>query len=171
MMAAESWWPASVQSWLGREARPEPPPLPASCRELDPPCDTSMLRRIAAADDAVDRIDGRARVIADVERKLRIGPSEKTLVPELFDVVLALARRLEARRMSPAWAGRLYGAYRRETRIDRPDGQPRRTRADVEALLDAWVLCYSVDSDPCLVLAPTESGVLREYHYGAARPR
>jgi hypothetical protein len=107
-------------------------------------------------------------VVADVERQLRIGPSERALVPELFDVVLA--RRLEARRMSPAWAGRLYGSYRREARIHRPDGLPKRTCADVEAVLDAWVLCYAVDSDPYLVRAPTESGVLREYHH-AGRTR
>jgi hypothetical protein len=87
-------------------------------------------------------------------------------VPELFDVVLALARRLEARRMSAAWAGRLYASYRREARIHRPDGLPKRTCADVEAVLDAWVLCYAVDSDPCLVRAATERGVLREYHHG-----
>lgn len=169
-MATQSWWPAAFESWLGREARPEPPPLPASAREIDPPFDVATLRRIAAADQARGCIDGRVRVVADVERQLRIGPSERALVPELFDVVLALARRLEARRMSPAWAGRLYGSYRREARIHRPDGLPKRTCADVEAVLDAWVLCYAVDSDPYLVRAPTESGVLREYHH-AGRTR
>ena len=169
-MATQSWWPAAIESWLGREARPEPPPLPASVRELEPPFDVATLRRIAAADETRRCIDGRIRVVADVERQLRIGPSEQALVPELFDVVLALARRLEARRMSPAWAGRLYGSYRREARIHRPDGKPSRTRADVEAVLDAWVLCYAVDSDPCLVRAPAQGGVLREYHHeGRAR--
>jgi hypothetical protein len=162
-MAARSWWPTAIESLLGREPRSEPPPLPANARELDPPFDAPTLRRIAADDEAEQAIDGRGRVIAYVERQLRIGPSERALVPELFDVVIALARRLEARRMSAASAGRLYASYRRETRTDRPDGLPRRTRADVEALLDAWVLCYSVDADPCLVRASTERGVLREY--------
>jgi len=165
-MAAESWWPTAIESLFGREARPEPPPLQASVRELHPPFDVATLRRIGAADEAETSIDGRVRVIVDVERQLRIGPSESALVPELFDVVLALARRLDARRMSAAWAGRLYASYRRETRTDRPDGFPRRTCADIEALLDAWVLCYSVDADPCLVRAATERGVLREYHHG-----
>ena len=164
-MAAQSWWPAALESWLGREARPEPPPLPANVRDLDPPCDVATLRRIAAADETRGGIDGRVRLVADVERQLRIGPSERALVPELFDVVLALARRLEARRMSPAWAGRLYASYRREARIHRPEGLPRRTCADIEAVLDAWVLCYAVDADPRLVRAPAERGVLREYHH------
>jgi hypothetical protein len=169
-VAAESWWPTAIESLFGRESRPEPPPLPTSVRELHPPFDAPTLRRIAAADETRRCIDGRIRVVADVERQLRIGPSERALVPELFDVVLALARRLEARRMSPAWAGRLYGSYRREARIHRPDGRPKRTRADVEAVLDAWVLCYAVDSDPCLVRAPAQGGVLREYHHaGRAR--
>ena len=168
-MATQSWWPAALESLFGREQRPEPPPLPASVRSLDPPFDVATLRRIAATDETRGCIDGRVRVVADVERQLRISPSEGALVPELFDVVLALARRLEARRMSPAWAGRLYGSYRREARIHRPDGLPKRTCADVEAVLDAWVLCYAVDADPCLVRAPAESGVLREYHAGRVR--
>jgi hypothetical protein len=165
-MAAESWWPSAIESLFGREARPEPPPLPASVRELHPPFDVATLRRMGADDDARESIDGRVRVIADVERQLRLVPTEGALVPELFDVVGALARRVEARRMSPGWAGRLYASYRREARIHRPDGFPRRTRADVEALLDAWMLCYSVDADPCLVRAAAERGVLREYHHG-----
>jgi hypothetical protein len=166
IVAAQSWWPTAVESLFGREARPEPPPLPASARELCPPFDVATLRRIGATDEAGSSTDGRVRVIADVERQLRIGPSESVLVPELFDVVLCLARRLEARRMSAAWAGRLYASYRRETRTDRPEGLPRRTRADVDALLDAWVLCYAVDADPCLVRASAERVVLREYHHG-----
>jgi hypothetical protein len=165
-MAAESWWPTAIESLFGRESRPEPPPLPTSVRELHPPFDAPTLRRIAAEDETEHGIDGRVRVIAYVERQLRIGPSERALVPELFDVLLALARRLEARRMSPAWAGRLYGTYRREMRVHRSDGLPRRTRADVEALLDTWVLCWDVDADPCLVRMAAERGVLREYHHG-----
>ena len=129
------------------------------------PASRGNARRIVAGDEAQRCIDGRVRVVADVERQLRIGPTEQALVPELFDVVLAVARRIEARRMSPAWAGRLYGAYRREARIHRPGGLPKRTCADVEAVLDAWVLCYAVDSDPCLVRAAAERGVLREYHH------
>ena len=162
-MAAQSWWPTAIESLFGREQRPEPPPLPASVRELRPPFDAPTLRRIAADDEAERGIDGRVRLIAYVDGQLRIGPSERALVPELFDVVVALARRMAARRMSAAWAGRLYASYRRETRTDRPDGLPRRTRADIEALLDAWVLCYAVDADPRLVRASTERGVLREY--------
>ena len=112
--------------------------MPASARELHPPFDVATLRHIGAADEAETSIDGRVRVIVDVERQLRIGPSEIALRPELFDSSSPSRgawTRAGCRPPGRAASTRRIGA---RTRTDRPDGFPRRTCADIEALLDAW---------------------------------
>src|SRR5687767_4260029 len=74
-----------------------PPPLaPAGIAELVLPADGDTLRRIAAEDDPAGRLERRRTVVAGVDRQLLMPAPDDALVPELFDVVVALAPRMES---------------------------------------------------------------------------
>jgi hypothetical protein len=124
-----------------------PPVPPAGIAELQLPADASTLRRIATDDQAAGRIDRRRAVLGGVARRLLTAPPADALVPELFDFLCALAPRMEAGSVSPAWGSYLYTTYQRDLAAE-PPGQPRRTPAEVDAVLDRWIAFYRIRENP-----------------------
>jgi hypothetical protein len=136
-----------------------PPPLaPAGIAELVLPADGDTLRRIAAEDDPAGRLERRRTVVAGVDRQLLMPAPDDALVPELFDVVVALAPRMESGAVRPSWGSYLYTTYERELRRDRPTGRPRRTSAEIETVLDGYVEFFRIRADPRAVRATPERG-------------
>jgi hypothetical protein len=75
-------------------------------------------------------------------------PPADAIAPELFDFVTAMAPRMEAGTISTPWAGYLYTVYQRDMRQERPQGRPRRSQAEVEAVLDGYVEFFAIRADP-----------------------
>jgi hypothetical protein len=119
-----------------------PPPLPAGIAELRLPEDSHTLARIAAEDDPTGALGRRRDVLANVAGQLLDAPPADPLVPELFDLLTALAPRIEAAAISPAWGSYVYTSYRRDLVQERPTGVPRRSAADVQHALDGYVEFY-----------------------------
>jgi hypothetical protein len=119
-----------------------PPPLPAGIAELRLPRDSRTLARIAAEDDATGALDRRREVLTDVAHQLLDGPPADPLVPELFDLLAALAPRMETGAISPAWGSYVYTSYRQDLVKERPTGIPRRAAAEVGRALDTYVEFY-----------------------------
>ena len=100
------------------------------------------LARTAADEKASGTLAQRQAVLADVSEQLLMPLPPDALVPELFDVVVALAPRMEAGGVSPAWASYVFTGYERDLRNDRPSGTPRRTPAEVDAAVQGYVEFY-----------------------------
>jgi len=134
--------------WIGCATAPPPSPLPAGIAELVLPADAATLRRIAADDDGSGRLDRRRHVVGGMNRQLLMAPPDDALVPELFDFAIALAPRMESGVIDAAWGSYLYTTYQRELQASRPAGHPRRTAADIDAVLDGWVDFYHIRASP-----------------------
>jgi hypothetical protein len=120
--------------------RPAPPtPAPAGVAELQLPRDARTLVRIAAEENTTGSLTKRREVLDDVARQLAMAAPPDALVPELFDLLAAMAPRVEARAISPAWASYVYTSYQRDLVKDRPTGVPRRTEGEVARALDGYV--------------------------------
>jgi len=116
-----------------------PPPLPAGIAELYLPRDSRSLARIAADEEPTGSIARRREVLIDVSRQLLMGPPSDALVPELFDFLAAVAPRMEAGAISPAWGSYVYTTYQQDMLKERPTGVPRRSRPEVERALQGYV--------------------------------
>ena len=134
--------------WMGCATAPPPSPLPAGIAELVLPADAATLRRIAAEDDAPGRLERRRDLVAGMNRQLLMPPPDDVLVPELFDVAVALGPRMESGVIDAAWGSYLYTTYQRELQASRPSGRPRRTVADIDTVLDGWVEFYHIRANP-----------------------
>ncbi len=131
-------------------------PLPAGIAELRLPADAVTLARMAADEDAAQRIDRRRETLAGVHRQLLMmsAPAD-ALVPEQFDFLVALAPRIESGAIDAAWGSYLFTTYERDLARERPDGRPRRGRAEIDAVLDRWVEFYHIRANPRLAPANT----------------
>jgi hypothetical protein len=116
-----------------------PPPLPAGIAELYLPRDSRTLARVAAEDDPTGALDRRREVLGEVSRQLLMAPSPDAYVPELFDLLAAMAPRMEQGAISAAWGSYIYTTYQQDMVKDRPTGAPRPSRAEVEKALDGYV--------------------------------
>ena len=150
------WLAATFVVCVGCSA-PASYPLPAGIAEMQLPADAATLRRIAADEDPSGRLERRRTIVAGVDRQLLMPPPDDALVPELFDFVVALAPRMEAGAIDAAWGSYLYTTYQRELRQDRPDGRPRRTTAEIDAVLDGFVAFYHIRANPRVVRPTAES--------------
>jgi hypothetical protein len=125
-----------------------PPPLPAGIAELRLPQDSRGLARIAAEDDPGGSLARRRAALTDVARQLLNAPPPDALVPELFDLLTAMAPRMEAGVISPAWGSYVYTTYQRDLLKDRPTGVPRRSPPDVERALQEYVEFFRLQARP-----------------------
>jgi len=115
------------------------PLLPSGIAELRLSESARSLARTAASEEASGTIAERSAVLADVSQQLLQAPPPDPLVPELFDVLVAVAPRMENGAISPAWASYVYTSYERDLRHDRPNGRPRRSPAEVENAVQGYV--------------------------------
>ena len=93
-----------------------------------------------------------------VDRRLLTAPPADALVPELFDFLCALAPRMEAGSVSPAWGSYLYTTYQRDLDLAaEPPGHPRRRPAEVDAVLDRWIEFYRIRENPRAARTSAES--------------
>ena len=118
------------------------PLLPAGFAELRLSETSRSLARTAASEETSGVFVERSAVLADVSQQLVEPPPPDPLVPELFDVLVALAPRMEKGAISPAWASYVYTTYQRDLRRDRPSGTPRRSPAEVETAVQGYVEFY-----------------------------
>ena len=66
----------------------------------------------------------------------------------MFDVLVALAPRMESGTVSAAWASRIYTTYERDLAKERPTGTPRRTRVEIDRALAELVAYYHIRENP-----------------------
>jgi hypothetical protein len=118
------------------------PLLPSGMAELRLTESARGLAATAAREEPQGVVDERARVVADVSAQLLQPPPPAALVPELFDVLVSVAPRMESGVISPAWASYVYTGYERDLRRARPDGVPRRSAAEVETAVQGYVEFY-----------------------------
>jgi hypothetical protein len=119
-----------------------PPPLPAGIAELQLPRDSRTLTRIAADEDATGSLARRREILAEIARQLLAARPPDAQVPELFDFLAAIAPRMEAGAISPAWGSYLYTTHQQNLARDRPTGVPRPSRAEVDRMVDHYVEFY-----------------------------
>jgi hypothetical protein len=122
--------------------------MPTGIAQLVLPMDAESLRRVAAEDDPPKRLERRTRIISGVQRQLLMAPVDDALVPEMFDVLVALAPRMESGTVSPAWASYIYTTYERDLAKERPTGTPRRTRVEIDRALGELIAYYHVRENP-----------------------
>jgi hypothetical protein len=115
------------------------PLVPSGIAELRVRDEAKRLERTAVEDEASGSLPRRRAVLADVSGQLLMPLPADAYVPELFDVVVALAWRMEAGGVSPAWASYVFTSYERDLRAERPTGVPRRTAVEVDATVQGYV--------------------------------
>ena len=118
------------------------PLLPSGVAELRLTETSRSLARTAASEEATGAIAERATVLADVSQQLLQPSPPDALVPELFDVLVSVAPRMESGAISPAWGSSVYTSYERDLRRERPGGMPRRSPAEVESAVQGYVEFY-----------------------------
>src|SRR5262245_9036819 len=118
---------------------PTPSPLPAGIAEIRLPADAQSLRRIALADERAGPPARRREIVVGLNRQLLMAPPAEALAPELFDFVVALAPRMESGAVSSAWGSYLFTTYQRDLHAERPNGRPRRSPREIDAVLDGWI--------------------------------
>jgi hypothetical protein len=116
-----------------------PPPLPAGIAELMLPRDARSLARIAAEDDVNGSLARRREVLTNVAHQLLTRTPPDAFVPEMFDFLAAIAPRMEAGAISPAWGSYLYTTHQQDLVRERPTGLPRPSRAEVDRMVDGYV--------------------------------
>ena len=87
----------------GRDS-PASSPRSTNIAQLTLPMDAASLHRVAAEDDPPKHLERRTRILSGVQRQLLMAPLDEALVPEMFDVLVALAPQMESGTVSPAWA-------------------------------------------------------------------
>jgi len=127
---------------------PAPSPMPTGIAQLVLPTDAASLRRVAAEDDPPKRVERRMRIISGVQRQLLMAPVDDALVPEMFDVLVALAPHMESGTVSATWASYIYTTYERDLAKERPTGTPRRSRVEIDRALGELVAYYHIRETP-----------------------
>ena len=93
------------------------------------------LDRVAAREAASGKVTDRRLVLARVHGLLLMPPPPAPLVPELFDFITLLSYRVATGAVSLNWAAYLYSNHALDLLRHRPDGEPRLSRAELEAEL------------------------------------
>jgi hypothetical protein len=127
---------------------PATSPTPTGIAQFVLPMDSASLRRVAAEDDPPKRLERRTHVISGVQRQLLMAPLDDAFVPEMFDVLVALAPRMESGTVSAAWASWIYTTYERDLAKERPTGTPRRSHVDIDRALGELVAYYHIRENP-----------------------
>jgi hypothetical protein len=118
------------------------PLVPSGIAELVLHEDARALTRMRTAEEASGALEQRRAVLADASAQVLMPVPPDALVPELFDVLVALAPRMEAGGVSPAWASYVFTSYERDLRAERPTGAPRRTPTEVDGAVQGYVEFY-----------------------------
>ena len=122
---------------LAFACRQAPPPLlPTGIADMRLDIDQTGLRRIAERDQAAGTLAGRHSLLTDLNRQVLMAPPDDAVVPELFDLVTAMAPRMASGAISPAWASYVYTSHQQNLVRDRG---PRRSPAELERVLDDYV--------------------------------
>src|SRR5262249_51463099 len=83
---------------------PAPSPARTGVAQLVRRRAAAWLRRAAAEAAPPKRLERRTQIVAGVQRQLLMAPVDDALVPEMFDVLIALAPRMESGTVGAAWA-------------------------------------------------------------------
>jgi hypothetical protein len=127
---------------------PAQSPMPTGIAQLMLPMDAASLRRVAAEDDPPKRLERRTQIVSRVQRQVLMAPVDDALVPEMFDVLVALAPHMESGRISAAWASYIYTTYERDLAKERPTGAPRRSHVEIDRTLGELVAYYHIRENP-----------------------
>jgi hypothetical protein len=106
------------------------------------------LSRVAESENTTGKLDRRREILSNVNRQLFMPPPSDALVPELFDFVTLVSRRVATGEISLNWVAYLYTTYQRDMVGQRPNGTPRRSMDEVHAELDRLVAFYAIQKRP-----------------------
>jgi hypothetical protein len=106
------------------------------------------MTRISATEARDGSLDRRRATVAGMHRALLMSPPPDALVPELFDVLTLLGRRMATGDVPFAWGAYVYTGYVRQLIEDRAAGRPARTPDQISAALDDEVRFYSIRRRP-----------------------
>ena len=106
------------------------------------------LSRVAESENTTGQLDKRREILANVNRQLFMPPPSDALVPELFDFVTLVSKRVATGEISLNWVAYLYTTYQRDMVEKRPTGTPRRSPDEVHAELDRLVAFYAIQKRP-----------------------
>jgi hypothetical protein len=106
------------------------------------------LSRVAESENTSGKLDRRREILANVNRQLFMPPPSDALVPELFDFVTVVSKRVATGDISLNWVAYLYTTYQRDMVEQRPTGTPRRSMDQVHAELDRLVAFYAIQKRP-----------------------
>ncbi len=106
------------------------------------------LERVAAGEDQSGDLTRRREMVARVHRQLLLLPAPDVLVAELYDFITQLSARVATGEISLPWSAYLYTSYLQDLRHERPRGEPRATRAEIEHALDRGVEFYHIQQRP-----------------------
>ena len=106
------------------------------------------LGRVAARERDTTDVTQRRAVVTGLHRQLLMAPPPDALVPELFDVVTLVSRRVASGEISFDWVAHLYTTYARDLAAQRPSGTPRRTLEEIRTEIDRYVAFYSIQRRP-----------------------
>jgi hypothetical protein len=94
------------------------------------------------------------QTIRHVHQVLLLDPAPPEIEAELYDYFLLISERAATGEISPWWAAYLYTSYYRDMLRDRPKGEPRRTREELRAHLQAEVDYYFIRKRPDAAPSP-----------------
>ena len=106
------------------------------------------LTRVAEAETTTGKLDRRREILRNVNRQLLMAAPEDPLVPELFDFVTLVSKRVATGDISLNWVAYLYTTYQRDMVVQRPNGMPRRTIDQVQGELDRLIVFYHIQKRP-----------------------
>jgi len=106
------------------------------------------MARISSQEARDGSIDRRRATVAGMHRALLLSPPPDELVPELFDVLTDLGRRMAAGDVPLAWGAYVYTGYVRQLLQERAGGRPPRTVDQIRAALDDEVRFYAIRARP-----------------------
>jgi hypothetical protein len=106
------------------------------------------LTRVAAKDEARGEIGGRRQLLEQIHRRLLMPAPPEAFVPELFDFATVLSSRVANGDVSLNWAAYLYTNYWRQLGQERPSGTPRRSKDELQAILDRQVEFFAIRKRP-----------------------
>jgi hypothetical protein len=106
------------------------------------------LDRVAAREASSGSVTDRRAVLTRVHGILLMPPPPAAMVPELFDFVTLLSYRVATGAVSLNWAAYLYSNHALDLLRNRPSGEPRLSRADLEAELQRDADFYAIRKRP-----------------------
>ena len=106
------------------------------------------LDRVAAREASGGRIADRRAVLSRVHGLILMPPPPAAMVPELFEFVTLLSYRVATGAVSLNWAAYLYSNHALDMVRNRPTGEPRRSREELEAELRGDADFYALRKRP-----------------------